>query len=263
MKKEYKDLLNEFKRISRKKWIKSISKSHGSVGNTFENELKKKPDSLYFPDYEGIELKCTTKYSRYPLYLFTLAFDGPTFPEINRLIDLYGYPDKNYPDKKVIFAKIDGKSSTENNYIYKLKTDRESKKIFLEIYNKNGNLVEKKSFVYIQSIYNHLMIKLKSLAIIYSYKKKENNDTYFRYYKLIIYELISFNRFLELLEKGIIKVDLIARMNKSGVDEGRYRNKNLVFSIRKYDIDKLFKTMYEHDADMIENNLDSNFYIMN
>ena len=79
-----KKLIDEFYRISQKGWIKSTSKSFGSVGLTFEKELGKSPDSLYFPDYYGIEIKCTTHYSKYPLYLFTIAFDGPTFPEIDR-----------------------------------------------------------------------------------------------------------------------------------------------------------------------------------
>lgn len=35
-------LINEFKKISKKGWIKSINKSFGSVGLTFENELGKK-----------------------------------------------------------------------------------------------------------------------------------------------------------------------------------------------------------------------------
>ena len=33
------------------------------------------------------------------------------------------------------------------------------------------------------------------------------------------------------------------------MDKGRYRNKNLAFSIKKQDTEKLFKKIYEHDAD--------------
>lgn len=106
MKKEEKQFIQEFHKIADKGWIKSVSNSWGSVGLTFEKELNKSPDSLYFPDYYGVEIKCTNRYSRYPLFLFTIAFDGPTFPEINRIVEKYGYPDKDFIDKKVLFEKL-------------------------------------------------------------------------------------------------------------------------------------------------------------
>ena len=67
-------LIDNFKKIANKKWIKSISNSFGSIGLTFEKELNKEPDALYFPDYYGTEIKCTSRYSRYPLFLFTISF---------------------------------------------------------------------------------------------------------------------------------------------------------------------------------------------
>lgn len=103
---EEEELITKFKEISNKKWIKSISNSFGSIGLTFEKELGKNADSLYFSDYCGIELKCTSRYSRYPLYLFAAAFDGPTFPEINRITEKYGWYDKDYPNKKILFTNL-------------------------------------------------------------------------------------------------------------------------------------------------------------
>ena len=97
---EFYDLINEFKRISSKGFIESTSSSIGSVGLTFERELGKNSDSLIFPDYYGIELKCTTYRSKFPLYLFSVAFDGPTYPEIFRIIEKFGWPDIDFPDKK-------------------------------------------------------------------------------------------------------------------------------------------------------------------
>ena len=262
--KQYDNLLKNFKEISRKKWIKSVNHNHGGVGVTFEQELNKKSDALFFPDYEGIELKCTTRYSNYPLYLFTLAFDGPTFPEIERLVDLYGYPDADFLDKKVLFTKLSVRQSYVVNmkYKFKLELNKEKDKLYLKVLDIDNNLIEMKSFVYLKSIYDHLMIKLNKLAIIKAYKKKIKGEDYFRYYRISIYELYSFDKFIDLLESGYIIVDLVARLNKSGVDKGRYRNKNLVFSIRKTDVDKLFNMVYEYDADEWEKELSSGFHIM-
>ncbi len=251
MDKDIKKLVEEFKRISNKGWIKSSSNSHGVVGNVFEKELGKQADALYFPDYYGIEIKCTTRYSKYPLYLFTVAFDGPTFPEINRLIDSYGWPDKDFKEKKVLFAnvKCNSKSIINNKYKFRLDIDENEEKMFLCIYDLNDNLLERKSFVYIDSLYNHLCLKLKKLATIKAFKKKTDNYNSFRYYYIAIYKLISFERFIVLLQNGYINASIIARMNKSGVDVARYRNKNLVFSINKKNINLLFEKVYSYNCD--------------
>ena len=84
-----KNLISNFHAISQKRWIKGAYANNniGNVGLTFEQEINKNPDNMYFPDYEGIEIKCTTRYSNFPLFLFSTSFDGPSYPEMDRLID--------------------------------------------------------------------------------------------------------------------------------------------------------------------------------
>ena len=255
--KEIQQLVKEFHVIARKKWIKSVDKGLGSIGYTFENELGKQPDSLYFPDYYGTEIKCTGRYSRYPITLFTAAFDGPTFPEINRVIDMYGYFDKKHLDKKVIFANLDCKCECyiASGYYLKLDIDNKEEKIYLCVYDIKRQFVERERFVYVTTLYDHVMVKLERLALVYASKKKFDNETFFRYYKIIVGKLRGFDVFLELIRVGIIKVDLIVRVSKSGIDEGRYRNKNLVFKIKKDNIDKLFEILYVYDYDFNINSI--------
>jgi len=247
-------LVDNFKLIANKKWIKSVSKSFGSIGLTFEKELNKKPDAFYFPDYYGIEIKCVSRYSKYPLFLFTVAFDGPTFPEINRIVEKYGYYDKDFPDKKVLFEKVScrNKRIVNNKYKFKLEVDDEEEKLFLCVYDLEDNLIERESFVYLKSIEEHLKLKLNTLAVIYASTKNIDGEKYFRYYKLDVYSLIGYDRFIRLLKFGGIEVDLIARIGKSGNDRGRYRNKNLVFSIKKDKIENLFTKIYSFDNDLAE-----------
>ena len=49
-----------------------------------------KGDSMFFPDYEGIEIKCKQRYSRYDINLFCLSFDGPELFESNYILQKYG-----------------------------------------------------------------------------------------------------------------------------------------------------------------------------
>ena len=248
---EVQALLKGFHITALKGWIKSVNKGLGSIGYTFENELGKSPDSLYLPDYYGTEIKCTGRFSRYSITLFTVAFDGPTFPEINRIVDNYGYPDKDYPDKKILFANISCISKTFilSGYYFLLDVSEEEEKIYLCVFNEKRVLIERQSFVYFKSLYDHLMLKLNRLAVIYASKKEIDGEIFFRYYKINLYKVKGFEVFLNLLKRGIIEVSLISRISKSGVDVGRYRNKNLVFKLKKRDVDKLFEEMYYYNYD--------------
>lgn len=100
MNENFKELVAIFKKIARKKWIKRVTKGHGNIGLTFEKELEKKIDTNYTPDYKDIEIKCTTRFSRYPISLFSIAFDGPTDKEIIIINEKYGSFDKDFCDKK-------------------------------------------------------------------------------------------------------------------------------------------------------------------
>lgn len=245
-------LVQQFHIISKKGWIKSCSGHNwGSIGLTFEKELNKRPDSFYFPDYCNIEIKCRSRFSRLPIFLFGIAFDGPTFPEINRIVENYGYSDVDFPDKKVIFEKIDcvDKKEMQNHYKLALEVDREEEKVFLCVYDVSGKLIDRKSFIYFSSIENHLKLKLSTLALIYASKKNIDGELYFRYYRIVIYALNSFDCFISLLEAGIIKAELISRISKSGKDKGKYKNKNVIFYIFKENIDKLFSCKYFYNYD--------------
>ena len=258
-------LIKQFTKISRKRWIHSTGNGHGNVGMTFEHELGKKLDDKYLPDYLGIEIKTTTRFSRFPISLFSVSFENrdENYPEIKRLIEHYGHYDSDIPDKKVLFKKIrcNKKSSLINNrFRFQLEVDFEKKRLYLCVYNILGNLCDRFSYISFDRLKEHLETKLKYLAIVKASKKFKDNQYYFRYYKLAIYTLKNFDIFLKLLEEGIIITSLIGRINKSGDSIGKYANKNLVFQINKKDIYQLFDIKYVNDLDHIG---DNSFNILN
>lgn len=249
----YKDLVFNFKRIAKKKWIIGVSNGHGNIGLTFEEELGKKRDSNYSPDYNGIEIKCTTRFSRYPISLFSVAFDGPTNKEIIRINEKYGSYDEVFQNKKTLIRKIKCyKLSYLKSKVY-FSLEVENDRLYLCVFDRNKKLIEKESYIYLETLKHHLLTKLQSLAIIKASKKTINEKEFFRYYQINIYTLKSFEIFTDLLKKGIIEVSLISRINKSGFYAGRYYNKNLVFQINKKHILKLFDELYYFNSDSKEN----------
>ena len=243
-------LLNEFKRIANKGWIKSVNNSTGSIGITFEKELGKKENSSYLPDYYDIEIKCSSKYAYYPITLFTSAFDGPTDKELIRITEKYGYFDKVYKDKKILYAFLSYKSKylANSKYYFKLELNYEEEKLYVLIYDNNNILIEKETFISFKTIYKHLNIKLKKLALIYGTQKIENKERFFKYYKINIYKLKNFQTFLDLIQKDIICISLISRINKSKNNGGKYKNKNLIFAIKRENIELLFEKIYSHES---------------
>lgn len=251
MKEKQCEIINKFKEIAKKRWIKGINNSTNSVGLTFESLLNKNPDSVYFPDYEGYEIKCSQRFSRYPINLFSLAFDGPALYEMNRILTEYGKQDVIYKDKKQLQGTIYiNKYERINNNYFKLKIDKKKQKIILGIYDLNYKVIEEKVFIDYETIRTRLELKLSNLAIVYASKKIMDNTPYFRYYLITIYKLKSFGKFIELLEKDNIGIEIIGRVSRSGTEKGRQRNKNLVFKIEKTNIDLLFEKVLEYNHDI-------------
>lgn len=71
--------------------------------------------------------------------------------------------------------------------------------MFLFIYDIKENLLENDVYADFDSLKVHLQAKLFSLSIVYAIKKVIDKKGYFRYYKMSIYELISTEKFIELI----------------------------------------------------------------
>lgn len=243
------NILTEFKKIANKGWIKSVSNSTGSIGITFEKELGNKENSSFLPDYQGIEIKCSSMYARYPITLFTSALDGPSNAELIRITEKYGYNDNIYKDKKILYLFLNCKTKykAKSKYYFQLELNHKEEKLYLLVYDINNNLIEKISYINFSTIYKHLNIKLKKLALIYGKQTNKNNEKYFKYYKINIYHLKDFKTFLNLIENNTICISLISRINKSKSNGGKYKNKNLIFAIKRENIELLFDKIYSYE----------------
>lgn len=248
----YNNLIKNFMKIANNGWIEGINNNTNSIGLTFEKQLKKDTDSMFLPDYEDIEIKCKSRFSNYPITLFTQAFDGPNLYETNEILERYGKIDYQYKNRKTLITNLKFKERTlfNNKYYFKLKMDRKNEKVFLHVYDTEYNLLEEKSYVEFKTLKTKLELKLSHMALILASKKIINNKQYHRYYKITIFKLLSFEHFIKLLENDVIKVILECRISRSGIDSGRQRNKNLVFQIDQNNLDKLFQKIYLYNHDL-------------
>ena len=245
MDKYFKYLLEKFTEIKQKEWIQSNSKSTGAIGITFEKELGLLENNSFYPDFSNIEIKCISKKSRFPITLFSLSFDGPGPRELRRIVDLYGYPDETFKDQNVLFAYLSciHTYSIKSKYSFKLEVNRQEDKIYLVVYDMDHNIIDRTSFIYFGSIKTRLITKMKNLAIIYGDKSLKNNISFYKYTNILLYTLKDFNTFLTLLENGEIQANIAFRINKSAHHFGKLSSKNIVFTISKDKLDKLYNKL--------------------
>lgn len=241
-------LVTLFHKINKKGYIKSVCNTWGSIGLTFEKEIGKVPDSTYNPDFKDIEIKCTSRFSEYPLYLFTIAFDSNE-NEVIRIANNYGYNDHDFPSKKVIFKKVTSIYNNNNKYIFTFDIDRNEEKVYLCVYDSLGNLLERKAYITFESLKKHITTKLNKLAYIKASTMKDGDSKYYRFYAIYLLKIKSFDTFLDLINNNTLNIEIIARVSKSGDKIGKYKCKNIVFSIFKDRIPLLFDCYYQYDYD--------------
>lgn len=222
-------------------WIESRAKGNGAVGLTLESLLGKKQDNYELPDYYGIELK--TKCSKRENYvsLFRAIPDNCSF-QIEYLPRQYGYPDHQLPQFKIFYLSIYGSRKVFcNNHFFELDINQLEKKIILKVFNRYHRLIDKEISWSFEILKEKLERKLKYLAFIHAERKFERNKAFFKYTNATFYELISFERFLELIEDGIVRITFQLGVYKNGDKYGQIYDHGTVFNIHEKNIEKLFK----------------------
>ena len=232
--KELEHLKQEFMRIKNMGYVKSTRAGVTGVGKTFEDLLEKEEDTLGLPDYNGIELKTKLGYSKSYTTLFNSTPAGVL--ETQRLCKEYGYPDKVLKNKKILNISITTTPTlVANRYYFFLKVNYLKKRINLVIKDCHNNLLE--DFVYwdFDVLKEKLYKKLQYVALINAWPTTRNNITYYKYYKINFYKLKGFEKFMELIDKGVIRISLKIGVHREGSKKGQYHDSGTSFELKSLD----------------------------
>ena len=145
MLKNIQNLQKEFQKIKQKGYIRGITNDYSSIGRTFEQELQLPENTFSIPDYYGIEIKTRRAYSKSYITLFNAVPDGENLFEIERLKEAYGYPYKKDRNYKVLYIEVYGNKLNFGGikYQYKLDVSRSEQKIYLTVYNRYNEILER------------------------------------------------------------------------------------------------------------------------
>ena len=231
-----KEKLDKIKNLG---WIECKNKNKSVTGKTLENLLEINPDNFEIPDYNTVEIKSKVSKRENYIDLFCATPDSYVL-ETKRLYDKYGYLDSN--NYKILNFVLYGEflKPINNEYSAKLRIDYKNKKVIMEIYNKDNELIDNLSSWSFELLEEKLCRKLNYVCLVEGDKKFSHNVLYVRYDKYKFYKLKKFSNFIRLLKRGQIRISFTLGVYKSGIKSGKMHDHGTQFSIRKENIKLLF-----------------------
>ena len=231
-----KEKLDKIKNLG---WIECKNKNKSVTGKTLENLLEINPDNFEIPDYNTIEIKSKVSKRENYIDLFCATPDSYVL-ETKRLYDKYCYLDSN--NYKILNFVLYGEflKSINNEYSAKLRIDYKNKKVIMEVYNKDNELIDNLSSWSFELLEEKLCRKLNYVCLVEGDKKFSHNVLYVRYDKYKFYKLKKFSNFIRLLKRGQIRISFTLGVYKSGSKSGKMHDHGTQFSIRKENIKLLF-----------------------
>ncbi|MBR6689767.1 MAG: MvaI/BcnI restriction endonuclease family protein [Bacilli bacterium] len=239
--------MNELKKlfyeIKSKGFIESEYMGPGSIGRTFEDLIGVPSNEFEIPDFDQIEIKTKTESSDAYTSLFSCTPAGPHYHEVERLKDLYGYPDSKLKIYNVLNTSICSKykNNVGLDFFFELKVDKNNEKLYLLIYDKQKKLIENKVYWDFDVLKEKLYRKLKYLAYVKAEKRIYENKKYFKYYSMKIYKLKDFDTFINLLEEGVIRISIKIGVYRDERRFGKIHDHGTSFCIQEKDLEKLYE----------------------
>ncbi len=241
MNKSFYELKEKVDKIKKMGWIKCENSYSNIAGIKFEKLLGKEIENFPIPDYDDIEIKTKCKSSKSKITLFSATPDSFLF-ENKRLVKLYGYPDKQLPQYKVLNNHVSSKTLTYigNNHNLGIEVDWEKKLVILNVYRGQLQLIDNLTSWSFELIEEKINLKLKKLCYITVDKINYKNSTYVRYSEDSYYNIKNINKFFELIENGKIWITFKLGVFKSGKKKGMLHDHGTSFEIYEEDLELLY-----------------------
>ncbi len=226
---ELKQFNEEYERVTNFDYIKSLN---NQILKTLQSKLKN--------NYSNLDIIFKKDNPKNYLNIFKANFENKK--ETSRLREKYGYSKlfeckpKN-KDKYIDIGVQANCSTLGGRHLFRLFIDKENKKVVLNIYNKNYELLDKNAYWSFKTLEEKLNKKNQYLANIKYWLKEENNQEYYKFYDVNYYHLLSFDKFLKYLESGKIRINIQIKY----ADNIEKISKRIAFEILELDILDLYE----------------------
>lgn len=205
------DLPTELRKIKEMGWIKSLRKSDTGIGKTIETLLgipennDGEPDCLY--NGQKVEIKSHRSNSTSMITLFTLEPSIKNLKDVP-LMEKYGYI--NGKGRKALKVTLKPDEFIAQGLKIKIDHQRDT----ISIVDKDDN----EPWVWNRSEFH---LKVHNICIIFSQSRMIDNIEEFRLDFAEMLSGLDEKCFFDLLEKGIVKIDLRMHINSKGGSRNR------------------------------------------
>jgi len=226
-------LINELRNIKSSGWIKSARQGNaGGVGNTLEDLLGIEENNLPIPNAAEWELKAQRADTSSLTTLFHLEPSPRALKFVPQILLLkYGWKHEEagmkYPDNEMSFRQtISGKGRSDRGFMVVI--NRKERKVLVSFDSKS---VADRHLAWLKSVEQRINLgelnpqpywgfddlfhkagtKLINCFYVQAQVKKEKGKEYFMYYKILMLQKFSIDKFLSALENNDVLVDFDAR----------------------------------------------------
>ncbi len=236
-------IIARFRDVEKLGFVPSNRSHNTGIGKTFEDYIGVVENNIDEPDLFGFEVKSHRELATSYVTLFTKA---PSFPKRANayLKDRYGMP---YPDnaelKKLHISMFASKYSLAyEKYNFRLINDRDNAVIRIGVFDPADNRLIDQSVGYTyESLDKILKRKLKNLFYVNAETTLIDMKEYFHFNRAEIFTDPTLQRFLKLIDDGVIMYDIRIGSYRSGRNYGKAHDHGSGFRILERNIHLLFE----------------------
>ena len=235
-------IIDRFRKVKELGFVESHRKNNTGIGKTFEDYIGVVENNIDEPDLFGYEIKAHRNSVGSYITLFTKS---PDFPKgANSILkDRYGVPYDDIPElKKLHTSMFADRGNTFNNRLsFRLINDRENKVLKIGIFDLGtGRLIDSSTGYTYNCLNKILHKKLIDLFYVSAERKYDEDKECFHFNQATIYSKPSLERFLSLVDKGLIMYDIRIGSYKSGKSMGKAHDHGSGFRILEGNLRLLF-----------------------
>ncbi len=242
-------IIQEYKKVKALGWIKSNRKNNTGIGKTFEDYIGVVENNLEEPDLAGFEIKSHRAEASSYVTLFTKA---PNFPrQANAYLNSrFGTPYEENPSlNKLHTSMFATRYNTYGDKLsFRLINDRNLRVLKIGVYNiETHDLIDDRVGYTYESLATVLRKKLKNLFYVSAQSRKNGTNEEFYFNHAEIYTEPSLDKFIELIDKGLIMYDIRIGSYQSGKNYGKPHDHGSGFRILEGNIHLLYANKEEVD----------------
>lgn len=238
-------IIEKFRQVKQLGFVPSNRRHNTGIGKTFEDYVGVVENNLDRPDLAGFEIKTHREASQSYVTLFTKS---PSFPARanNYLKNTYGTPYDDNPELRNLHTSMFASrfNTYKGLYSFRLINDRDNRVLKIGVYDiSDKRLIDDSAGYTYDCLDKKLKKKIKNLLYVTAETDVRDGVELFHFNRAAIYTEPSLEKFLDLVDRGLIMYDIRIGSYKSGKNYGKAHDHGSGFRIMEPNVRLLFAQM--------------------